>query len=355
MTVNIPEQDLVPQLQDQIREAAANAMPLQIAGSGSKAFYGNSSEGERLEVAEHSGIIDYDPAELVITLRAGCRLVDVEALLTEHNQMFAFEPPHFSENATIGGIVATGLAGPRRAFSGGVRDSILGVKILDGRGEVLNFGGRVIKNVAGFDVSRLMAGSMGTLGVLLEASLRVVPRFECEQTLGFEHETAEQHIRWINEQCGQPYPISATMWHAGKSMIRLSASEQGVNSAASKLGGESLTGGWVALKEQSHDFFTGQTHVSRISLPPTTEFQLDEDQLIEWGGAQRWLVGEIDVKVLRDRLTNYEGNLCLFRGKDDSESAFQALDEPMLSLHRNLKSRFDPARIFNRGRLFPGL
>jgi len=355
MSIDISSQDLAPQLQDQIRKSVANAQPLQIVGNSSKAFYGNPTDGERLEVAGHSGIIDYDPAELVITLRAGCRLADVEDLLAEHNQMFGFEPPHFSEDATIGGIVATGLAGPRRAFAGGVRDYILGVKMLDGRGEVLNFGGRVIKNVAGFDISRLMVGAMGTLGVLLEVSLRVIPRFESELSLGFEHETTEHHIRWINELGGQPFPISASMWYAGKSVIRLSASEQGVNSAVSKLGGETQDQDWHALKEQTHEFFSDQKQISRISLPPTTEFQLDADQLIEWGGAQRWLTGEPDTQVLRERLTSFQGSLCLFRHRDAKEAAFQALDDPILALHRNLKSRFDPARIFNRGRLFPGL
>ncbi len=355
MTVSIPEQDLASQFQEQIRESVANALPLQITGNGSKAFYGNASEGDELKVAGHSGVIDYDPAELVITLRAGCRLADVEALLAEKNQMFAFEPPHFSENATIGGIVATGIAGPRRAFAGGVRDYILGVKLLDGRGDILNFGGRVIKNVAGFDVSRLMVGAMGTLGVLLEVSLRVIPRFQSELSLGFEHESAEQHIHWINELCGQPYPISASMWHAGKSTIRLSASEQGIKSAVHKLGGEKHSEDWAALKEQTHAFFVGRQQVSRISLPPTTQFQLDAEQLIEWGGAQRWLVGEIDAPVLRHRLQHFQGSLCLFRHREASDPAFQVLDEPMHALHRNLKSRFDPARIFNRGRLFPGL
>ena len=355
MTAIIPEQDLVPALQAQIKESVANALPLQIFGNGSKAFYGNACEGEKLEVGGHSGIIDYDPAELVITLRAGCQLAAVEALLAEHNQMFAFEPPHFSEKASIGGIVATGLAGPRRAYAGGVRDSVLGIKILDGRGEVLNFGGRVIKNVAGFDLSRLMVGAMGTLGVLLEVSLRVVPGFESEVTLGFEHETAEQHIHWINELSGQPYPISASMWHAGKSLLRLSASEQGVNSAVRRLGGETQADNWVALKEHSHEFFTGRSRVSRISLPATSQFQLDAEQLIEWGGAQRWLVGEINTQVLRERLSHFQGSLCLFKGGDESESAFQLLEDPMLSLHRNIKSRFDPAGIFNRGRLYPGL
>ncbi len=355
MAVKIVEQDLHEEFQATIREAAANAKPLQIIGGGSKAFYGNASEGEALDVSGHSGVIDYDPAELVITLRAGCKLKDVETLLAEHNQMFGFEPPLFSDQATIGGMIASGLSGPRRAFSGAVRDFILGVKILDGRGDVLNFGGRVIKNVAGFDLSRLMVGAMGTLGVLLEVSLRVIPKFETEATLSFVHETAEDHIQWINELGGRPLPLSASMWHKGQSLIRLSGSERGVSSAIEKLGGESSDAVWEQLKEQNYPFFKGQTSLMRISLPPTTHFQLNRDQLIEWGGAQRWLQGGSDMEVLRGRASHFHGSLCIFRGSSETHPAFQAPDDAVLSLHRSLKSKFDPARIFNRDRLYLGL
>ncbi len=351
----IRQQDLEQTFQEQIREAVANAQPLQIVGNGSKAFYGNASQGKRLEVSEHSGVVDYDPAELVITLRGGCKLQEVETLLAEQGQMFGFEPPHFSEQASIGGMVASGLCGPRRAFAGGIRDYILGVKILDGRGDILSFGGRVIKNVAGFDVSRFMVGTMGTLGVLLEVSLRVIPKNETEQTMALQHASAEQHIQWINELAGQPLPISASVWHQQKSLIRLSGSEQGVSNAIKKIGGEKTADTWTTLREQSHAFFEGQSRIARISLPPTTQFQLDQDQLIEWGGAQRWLVGDNDYVVLRDRLQHFDGSLCVFRGASESVPAFQSLNELMLALQRNLKSKFDPAQIFNRGRLYPGL
>ncbi|MCP4491311.1 MAG: glycolate oxidase subunit GlcE [Gammaproteobacteria bacterium] len=350
---NIRQHDLEQAFQDRIRESVANAQALQIVGNGTKNFYGNASEGECLEVSAHSGVIDYDPAELVITLRGGCKLHEVEALLAEQGQMFGFEPPHFSSQASIGGMIASGLCGPRRAFAGGIRDYILGVKLLDGRGNVLNFGGRVIKNVAGFDVSRFMVGTMGTLGVLLEVSIRVMPKFEIEQTLILRHSSAEQHIQWVNELAGQPLPVSASVWHQQQSFIRLSGSEQGVSHAVKKIGGEKTADIWTTLREQSHAFFEGQSNVVRISLPPTTHFQLDQNQLIEWGGAQRWLVGDIDYATLRDRLQRFNGGLCIFRGT--SESAFQPLDESMQALHRNLKSKFDPARIFNRGRLYLGL
>ena len=354
MSVKIIEQDLHSSFQTVIADSAANDRPLKIVGGGSKSFYGNVSQGEVLDVAGHSGVIDYDPAELVITLRGGCKLVDVEALLAEHGQMFAFEPPKFSDRATIGGMVASGLAGPRRAFAGGIRDAILGVKILDGRGEVLNFGGRVIKNVAGFDVARLMVGTMGTMGVLLEVSLRVIPCHETETTLSFAHETAEQHIEWINQLGGQPLPISASVWHDGQTQIRLSGSELGVQSAVKKLGGDRVEPAWSELHELKHGFFNEQSEIGRISIAPALEFSLNRTQLIEWGGAQRWITGDFDAVRLRERLQDRQGGFCLFHSKTDQPS-FQPLDELSLTLHRNLKSKFDPARIFNRDRLYPGL
>ncbi len=354
MAVSVVENDSLERLQQQIKQAAANATSLQICGGGSKSFYGNPVEGEVLDVAAHSGIVDYDPAELVITLRGGCKLTDVEALLAEKGQMFGFEPPHFSDTATIGGAVASGLAGPRRAFAGGIRDFIIGVKVLDGRGDVLNFGGRVIKNVAGFDVSRIMAGSMGTLGVLLEVSLRVIPCFETEVTLGFDHDSAESHIRWINELGGRPLPLSASMWYQGRSFIRLSGSQQGVDSAAKQLGGDDELAPWQSLREQAHQFFESHSQINRISLPPTTELSLQQDQLIEWSGAQRW-ISDCDIERMRERLQVKQSSLCLFRGSREPASVFQPLDETSMILHRNLKSRFDPAGILNRNRLYTGL
>ncbi len=354
MAISIIEHDSLEALQQQVKQAAANATPLRICGGGSKSFYGNSTEGEVLDVSTHSGIVDYDPAELVITLLGGCKLADVELLLAEKGQMLGFEPPHFSDQATIGGTVASGLAGPRRAFAGGIRDFILGAKVLDGRGELLNFGGRVIKNVAGFDVSRLMVGSLGSLGVLIEVSLRVIPCFETEITLVFEHDTAESHIRWINELGGRPLPLSASLWYQGRSFIRLSGSQQGVDSAANQLGGDKAEMPWESLREQTHPFFEGHRHINRISLPPTMEFSLQQDQLIEWSGAQRW-ISDCDIERTRERLIARQGSLCLFRGSQEAGSVFQPVDEATMILQRNMKSRFDPAGIFNRNRLYAGL
>lgn len=352
----IADVDVESDLGTQIAAVAATGGQVEIVGSGSKRFYGEALDALELSVAGHSGVIDYDPAELVITLRAGCRLRDVEALLAENRQMFGFEPPAFGADATIGGMIASGLAGPRRAWAGAIRDFVLGVKMLDGRGETLGFGGRVIKNVAGFDLSRLMAGSLGTLGVILEASIRVIPQFETEQTLRFEHADAAAHVRWINELGREPWPLSASCWVERQSYLRLSGSEQGVRQAERELGGDSIEFDWAALREQTHAFFDGEAPLTRVALPPTAAaLAVELPQLIEWGGAQRWLRGDVDLAALRETVAAAGGNACAFRHHPEGTPVFQPLPAAMLTLQRNIKSSFDPAGIFSPGRIYPGL
>ncbi len=354
--VEILDVDIEDDLRSQVSAVAAGGAGIEIIGGGSKRFYGEHIEGLPIDVSAHSGIIDYDPAELVITLRAGCKLRDVEALLAEKRQMFGFEPPAFGEDATIGGMLATGLAGPRRAFAGGIRDFVLGVKLLNGRGEFLQFGGRVIKNVAGFDVSRTMVGALGTLGILLEVSIRVVPVFETELTLAYEHDDGDSHIGWINGLGAEPYPISASMWQSGRSLLRLSGSEQGVKSASKMLGGEPTEFDWAELKEHKIDFFDAARPLCRLSLPPTGPAVLpDLPQLIEWGGAQRWVCSDQSVDEMRASLAGTGASLCAFRGHAKDVARFQPLPAAMLKLQRNIKSSFDPAGIFNPGRIYPGL
>ncbi len=348
--------DIEAELATQVAAVAAGGGAVEILGGGSKRFYGEPVEGLAVEVAAHSGVIDYDPAELVITLRAGCRLLDVEALLAQNRQMFGFEPPHFAPQATIGGMVASGLAGPRRGFAGSIRDFVLGAKMLDGRGEVLQFGGRVIKNVAGFDLSRVLAGSLGTLGIILEVSIRVVPMFASEATLAFEHASADGHVRWINELGSQPYPISASAWHDGRSSVRLSASEQGVEQAIADLGGERVELDWGGLREQSHAFFDPDQPLTCLSLPPATgDIVAGRSQVIEWGGARRWLSGEVDIEALRQQASSQGGSVCAFRDHGAEVAVFQPLVPAMLKLQRSIKSSFDPAGIFNAGKIYPGL
>ena len=346
------EADLVTQVQ----EAIEKKHPLRIVGGDSKAFYGEQSEADAINVSEHTGVIDYDPAELVITLRAGSKLKEVEALLAQNQQMFAFEPPCYSEDSTIGGMIASGLAGPRRAFSGGPRDYLLGVKMIDGRGQVLNFGGRVIKNVAGFDISRSMVGALGTLGVILEASIRIVPMPATEMTLSFEHEAANDHTHWINTLASRPLPLSASSWCDGRSHLRLSGSEAGLKHAASQLGGEKSEQDWRALAIQQHDFFSEDKAITRVAVPATSpHLDVDAPCLLEWGGAQRWFCGEIKMSRLRAQVDALNGTVCAFRHHARGVLKFHTLPEAMLGLQRQVKSRFDPHGIFNPNRMYPGM
>jgi glycolate oxidase FAD binding subunit len=356
MTDGIADNNLEPGLQEQVAQAFASGRSLEISGGRSKSFFGHALDATPLELGLHSGIIDYDPAELVITLRAGCKLVEVEALLAQSNQMLGFEPLLLGPDSTIGGIVATGLAGPRRAWAGGVREFILGARILNGRGEMMNFGGRVIKNVAGFDVSRLMVGALGTLGAILEVSLRLIPRFETELTLAFEHPSSRTHVEWINKLGSKPLPLSASLWYAGRSFIRLSGSSQGVASAVQKLGGENEVDIWTSLRRQEHEFFSGEDALLRFSVPQTCEDFLSEDvELIEWGGAQRWTRADADLQTLRQKAEKVNASICVYRGATAETEIFHPPSKPIMALHRNLKSSFDPAGILNPGRLYPGL
>ena len=258
---------------------------------------------------------------------------------------------------TLGGCVAAGLAGPRRASAGSVRDFVLGVRLLDGSGNDLRFGGQVMKNVAGFDVSRLIAGSLGTLGVVLEVSLKVLPLPMAETTLRFE-KTAADAIALANAWAGQPLPVSATAWHAGELNVRLSGASAAVNAAAAKLGGErvdaALAGSfWREVRDHGHDFFRTAGPLWRLSIKPTTPpLELPGTQFVEWGGALRWLAADLDAHAVRAAAAAAGGHATLFRGGDKSGGVFQPLPAALMTIHRNLKRAFDPAGIFNPGRMY---
>ena len=345
--------DIAQSIADRIRAAHAAKTPLAIRGGGSKAFYGGAIQGEPLDVNGHRGIIDYEPRELVLTVRAGTALTEVEAALQKENQMLPFEPPHFGGGATIGGTVATGLSGPRRASAGAVRDFVLGARIVSGTGEDLSFGGRVIKNVAGYDVSRLMCGAMGTLGVLLDVSFKVLPRPADEITLQFELDEATA-IQRFNEWAGRPLPLSATSWHEGVARVRLSGTRAGVAAAREKLGGDIVADGvahWLALRDHRSAFFS-TPELWRLSVPSTAAaMNLGVAPLIEWGGALRWIAGAQDAAGLRKTVAAAGGHVTLFRGGDKSAGVFHPLDPVLARIHRNLKNAFDPANILNRGRM----
>ena len=350
---------MIAELIEKIQHAAANHQTLAIHGSGSKAFYGGEADGATLDVGQHRGIIDYAPAELVLTARAGTPLREIELLLGEHNQMLAFEPPHFGPDATLGGCVASGLSGPRRPYSGAVRDFVLGVGMLDGRGQQLKFGGQVMKNVAGYDVSRLMSGSLGTLGVLLDVSLKVLPRPAAELSLQFE--CAQQvSLQWVNAWAGQAIPVSATCWQNEQLTLRLEGTPRALQAAheklAEKFGGERVahnTAFWRDLREQRAAFFLSPLPLWRLSVPSTAAaLNLQGAQLIEWGGALRWLHSDAAPDTIRDAAAAVGGQATLFRGGDKHCGVFHPLPPALLAIQRRIKNNFDPHGVFNPRRLF---
>ena len=347
-------ENTLKQFQERIAAAVAGGKPLRIAGGGSKDWYGNALRGEVLDTRSYTGIIAYDPTELVITARCGTPLVEIEAALAERGQMLAFEPPHFGAGATLGGMVACGLSGPRRQSAGSMRDFVLGVVMMDAAGEVLHFGGQVMKNVAGYDVSRLLTGSMGMLGLLLEVSIKVLPRPVAQYSLRLAM-SQEEAIATLNHWGGQPLPISASAWHEGWLTLRLSGASAAVEAARRKLGGEELADAdawWAGLREQTHDFFSGEQPLWRLSLPSTTApLRLQDAQLIEWGGAQRWLRSSASAGEIRAVAAHVGGHATLFRGGDKQDEVFHPLAPAVKQIHRNLKSAFDPKGIFNPGRL----
>ena len=354
-------QAIVEQFRLQILAASAAGTPLRLRGGGTKDWYGQQLAGEVLDTRAYAGIIDYEPTELVITARCGTPLAEIEAALAARNQMLAFEPPHFGPGATVGGAVATALSGPRRASAGALRDYVLGAVLLDGRGERLAFGGQVMKNVAGYDVSRLLAGSLGTLGLILEVSLKVLPLPLREATLRLA--CAEiAALRLLNEWAGKPLPISASCWHDGVLTVRLSGADAAVSAALLALGGamlapEDAAAFWAALREQTHAFFAGAGSLWRLSVPPhASAIILQGSQLIEWGGAQRWLKLDGDADAagsarIRQAVAAAGGHATLFRGGDKAVGVFHPLAPAIATIHQRLRQAFDPAGIFNPHRM----
>ena len=348
--------DFVAELCTRVKQAAESGTALRLQGGGTKDFYGNAPRGEVVGMGAYRGIVAYEPRELVLTVRAGTALAEVESALAAERQMLPFEPPHFGEGAaTIGGTVAAGLSGPRRPYAGSVRDFVLGTRIVNGKGEDLSFGGRVIKNVAGYDVSRLMAGSMGTLGAITEVSFKVLPRPPAELTLSYPMDEAAA-IAQVNAWAGQPLPLSATAWLGGRLLVRLAGAESAVRAARAKMGGEEasdLPGFWAALRDQRIAFFAGDEPLWRVSLPQAAPpLGLSETTLVEWGGGLRWLRGQLDAAAVRSAAERAGGHATLFRGGERSAGAFHPLAPAVLKIHRRLKAAFDPAGIFNPGRFY---
>ena len=343
-----------------IREAAQRGAPLRIRGGGTKDFYGEPlREGGELSMLPLAGIVSYEPSELVVTVRAGTRLAELEDVLAERGQCLAFEPPHFAGGATVGGMIAAGLSGPARASVGPVRDYVLGLMMINGTGELLTFGGQVMKNVAGYDVSRLMVGALGTLGVIVEASLKILPMAPAQATLKFEMAQTEA-LQRLNEWGGQPLPLNASCWVDGVLHLRLRGAVAAVEAACRNLGGDREEIDWTACRDQTLPWFSarGDHDLWRLSVPQAAPvLDLPQPPLVEWHGAQRWVrAGAQDAARIREAAVRAGGHATLFVAADaHTPHRFTPLADPLHRIHAQLKREFDPAGVFNPGRLYPGL
>ena len=354
-------------LVDQVATGHHMKAPLDIRGGGTKSFYGGNPRGEPLDTRALAGISSYEPTELVVTARAGTPLAELEAVLAEKGQVLAFEPPHFGPGSTVGGMVAAGLSGPSRVAAGGLRNHVLGVTMLNGRGEVLTFGGQVMKNVAGYDVSRLMAGSMGVLGVICEVSLKVLPAAQCTTSLSFDADEV-QALGLLSEWTNQPLPLNAAAWAAGRLVVRLAGAQGAVSAATHRMGGSvtpepEASSWWEDLREHRHAFFTLSgdelargLSMWRVCVPnATVPLGLPGECWLDWAGTQRWVRADAPASAIRAAAAAAGGHATLFRGADKSAGVFAPLSAPLMKIHRSLKQAFDPAGIFNPGRLFADL
>lgn len=385
-------QDTLQYFTDRILQASQSGQPLRLRGGGTKDFLGQSLQGEVLDTCGYRGILSYEPSELVITVRCGTPLAEVEAALAEKGQSFAFEPPHFGASATIGGMVAAGLSGPARASVGTVRDFVLGARVINGKGEHLTFGGQVMKNVAGYDVSRLLAGSWGQLGLITEVSLKVLPVTPGEATLVCAGVSQAQALKLINQWGGQPLPLNASAWvydttatpaqdfffvrlrgavaAVDAAVIKMSADVQALGAQVTRMSADDVADDWKASGEQTLDFFTAPTEQDclwRLSVPqtaPVLDVRVNGEscaQYIEWHGAQRWLWAPASEAVhVREAAAKAGGHATLFRTSaasrqtlgdvDKQVGVYTPLNAVQQRIQNELKKQFDPAGIFNPSR-----
>jgi glycolate oxidase FAD binding subunit len=349
--------DIAQALADQVRDAAERGQPLKLVGLDSKGFYGHAVEGEPLQLSGHSGITRYEPTELVLSARAGTPIPEIEAALAETGQMLTFEPPEFNHKASLGGAIASGLGGPRRPWGGAPRDQLLGITLLDGRGRILHFGGEVMKNVAGYDLSRLMAGALGTLGALLEVSIKVLPAPTAERSLVLEM-SRERALQKMRELARQPAPLSAACHLDDRLHLRLSGNSASVAAWEKHIGGDAGDGEdfWPRLRNHRLRFFQTETPLWRLSLPPATpRLECEHQVLTDWAGAQRWVYSNSSAMEIREEVAKVGGHAILFRHGDGKIPVFHPLDSVRERLHRGLKKTFDPKAILNPGRQYPSL
>lgn len=355
--------DISKELVSRVENAREKGGKLNIVGRGSKSFIGRGQSGELLSVAGHSGIVSYEPIELVMTARAGTLISELVETLAQHDQILAFEPPDFSRQASIGGTLACNLSGPSRPWSGSFRDAVLGIKLINGKAEHLNFGGQVMKNVAGYDVSRMQAGALGTLGIITEISFKVMPRPAATLTL-VQEMSATEAIETMNKLAAKAKPLTGACWLDNKLYLRLSGAQSAVDGTANQWSGSVLEEGehksgsefWHSLREQKLSFFNGDDALWRFSIRPSAEhLHVNEKWLIDWGGAQRWLRGEFDQTQLELDASNAGGQLGLYRGGNRQGEVFHSQPQALKTIHQRLKKSLDPDEVFNPGRLYSWL
>jgi glycolate oxidase FAD binding subunit len=348
------DRDDSDRIQSVVKEAYRTGTVLAIVGAGTKTFVTAQHQGSLLSIADHVGILDYKPDELVLTARAGTPLAELERALAAHGQMLPFDPPLFADGGTIGGAIACGLSGPARPWRGAVRDAVLGAEIVDGQGRRLRFGGQVMKNVAGYDVSRLMVGAFGTLGVLLAVSVRVLPRPEAETTV-VQFAERERALERVVELGRTAEPVTATCHVDGKLHVRFGGAARAVHNAAQRFGGERAPFAddfWRAVRDQRHEFFR-KSDVWRLSLPFAARYpDIDGEWLTEWGGAQRWCATDAEPSQVLIACRKAGGHAS---GRRGAMPMFPMLDSASMRYHARLKHVFDPARILNRGRMYTEL
>jgi len=346
--------DLKTEIVPQVQEAFHSKQPQCIEAGNSKHFYGREIQGTSLSLLNHAGITEYEPSELYITARSGTFLNEIEQKIANKKQMLPFEPPHFGSTATFGGMIATGLSGPRRVSHGAVRDCILGIEIINGKGEVLQFGGKVMKNVAGYDVSRLMCGAMGTLGVLTSITVRLSPIPVCEHTIAISVNSQEAILK-MNRLANTPIPITATFYDGSDLYIRISGSLSTIEKCTEMIGGNEIDRGdifWTNVREHAHEFFLTELPLWRISVPSCTDtLNIEGDYVMEWNGALRWHATETSPDAIRAEAERVGGHACLFRGIDRKD-VFHPLIRATQLINRKLKQTFDPAGILNPGKMY---
>lgn len=353
--------DKTQQLQEQVLQARSNGQKLNIVGGGTKAFMGRAADTDAgtLSLAEHTGVVEYHPVELVLTVRAGTPIREIEATLAEEGQCLHFEPPRFGDASTIGGTLACNLSGAARPWTGSVRDQVLGVRLLNGKGEHLRFGGQVMKNVAGYDVSRLQAGAMGTLGVITEISMKVMPKPAASATL-VQEMGMDEVIEYMNRRAGESKPITGACWVDGKVYLRLSGARSAVEATAEKWSGDVMEGGdefWQSVRDMQHDFFAGdETPLWRFSVDSTAATpSVEGEWFIDWVGSQRWFRGQASLSDLEPLARKAGGQVSQFRGGDRTGEVLHRQPEALKAIQRRVKNSFDPDGIFNPGRLYSWL